>query len=317
MNYEIAVIGNDDAAFETLNLAAGSGRRTIAVVPSIRHSTWLVTQALRRLTSDLLVDRTISRRKIFARAARPRLLHSLLTRAIASELEEHLRMLEGIGVDVEIGEARLVRGSKRGDSLAVHCQTTAFAADHIVIATGERRTAMPPVAGGRRYHKPETLLSGRKLPDSLRVVGGGDLGAGLATLASLFGVDTRLTSPNDRDSVMLELATSAGVKFEPWWTECQTESSAAEKLVDCRRIVGCTDHLNLDAVDIEPDENGQLWCADSMETWCPRIFGAGSVVGFSPASALPVTAQAERILSRISHRVPRPHLLSQRASVSA
>ena len=323
MKYELAVIGNDEAAFEMLNLAAVSGRRSVAVIPDIRHSGWLVSQALRRLNSDLLVDRTVPRRNVFARAARPRLLQSLLTRSIASELREHIGMLQSLGVDVRIGEARIDAPADHDGALSVYCQSARLVADHVVIATGVRRTALPATSGIERNRDPEWLLAGRRLPRSVSFLGGGDLSAGLAGLLSLFGVETGLIVREENDSVMHELAASAGVEIIHKSTETTSSSEkpgrrpAVDTIVDCRRIVGFTDHLNLKSVNVEPDENGQLWCAGNLETWCPGLFGAGAVVGFSPDSTLPSTVQAERIMGRISRRIPRPHILSRLSRVSA
>ena len=82
MQYDIAVIGNDEAAVEMMCLAAESGRRTAAVLPDSNHSAWLVALALRRLISDLLVDQSISRRQLLARTGSPRLLRQLVAGAI-------------------------------------------------------------------------------------------------------------------------------------------------------------------------------------------------------------------------------------------
>ena len=110
MSYDIAVIGNDEAAFEMLCLAAGSGRRIVAVLPESRHSAWLVGQALRRLISGLLVDQTAERKRLFVRKGTPKLLQSLILRAIVNEVNAHVQSLERLGVDVILGEGRYMEG---------------------------------------------------------------------------------------------------------------------------------------------------------------------------------------------------------------
>ena len=82
MRHDIAVIGNDQAAFEMLNLAARAGRTALAVLPESRHSAWIVAQALRRLVSGLLVDYSPQRRRMLSQTASPKLLHNLIARAI-------------------------------------------------------------------------------------------------------------------------------------------------------------------------------------------------------------------------------------------
>jgi len=47
---------------------------------------------------------------------------------------------------------------------------------------------------------------------------------------------------------------------------------------------GLTAHLNLDAVGLETDERGKLWCDDQLQTWVSGIYAAGDVVGFPPLS---------------------------------
>jgi NAD(P) transhydrogenase len=315
MDYDVAVIGNDEAAFEMLCLSAASKRRTVAILPESRHSAWLVGQGLRRLISNLLVDRTIQRRAMFAHAGTPRLLQALIRRAIADEVSEHIRMLENIGVDVMLGEARFIGNRDLMVSLGVSCSRETVKARHLVIGTGVRRTAMHRPLGLMPFHRPESLFTGQHLPDTACVVGGGDVGAGLSALISLFGVETRHVARNDNDSVMHELAATAGVKigYHPAEVGLPQFGAPFTKLhadvVDCRRSVGFTDHLSLDAINVEPDENGQLWCASNFETWCSGVFGIGDVVGFSPDTALHPSVQAERVMSSIARTVPRPHLM--------
>ncbi|MEZ6131929.1 MAG: FAD-dependent oxidoreductase [Planctomycetaceae bacterium] len=314
MQYDIAVIGNDEAAFEMLCLAARSKRRTLAVLPETHHSAWLVTQALRRLITNLLVDRTPQRRRLFRQAGTPRLLQTLLARAIVKEVGEHREMLQTLGVDVMLGEARFSDSHRLLVSLGITCTREVVDARYIVIGTGIRRTAMHRPLGLMPFHRPETLFAGHVLPKSVCIVGGGYFGTGLAALISLFGVETRHIARADTTSTMLEMAVAAGVRVGHHPSDVGLQhfnapfAAEGTNVVDCRRSVGFTDHLSLDAIHIEPDENGQLWCASSFETWCSGIFGIGDVVGFSPDTVLNPSIQAERILHRISQTVPRPHL---------
>ncbi len=322
MSYDIAVIGNDEAAFEVLCLAAGSGKRTVAILPESRHSAWLVGQAFRSLISDLLVDRTLQRKHLFAASGTPKLLRSLVSRAIANETEEHAVMLQNLGIEVLLGEARLDSKHELTVAHGTQCQVNSMTSQHIVIGTGIRRTIMHRPLGLIPFHRPESLFHGRHLPTSVCIVGGGDFGIGLAALIALFGVDTKLVAREDNTSVILELAHAAGVKIgnHPADIGLQEFNSQFSELrsnvVDCRRAVGFTDHLNLNVINVEPDENGQLWCAGNFETWCSGVFGVGDVVGFSPSTALDPTIQAERIMNRIAHGMPQPHFKSQPVTTS-
>ncbi|APZ90898.1 Soluble pyridine nucleotide transhydrogenase [Fuerstiella marisgermanici] len=322
MSYEIAVIGNDEAAFEVLFLAAASGKRTVAILPELRHSAWLVGKAFRSLISDLLVDRTPARKRMFATSGTPRLLRTLVARAVAHETRTHVQVLQKLGVDVLLGEARFESQNDVTVAQAAVNRRDSMTSRHIVIGTGIRRTAMHRPLGLMPFHRPEALFAGRRLPGSVCIVGGSDFGIGLASLVALFGVDTRLVAREDTASVALELAHAAGVQIGNHPSEIgirnlgEPFSNLRADVVDCRRSVGFTQHLNLEVVNVEPDENGQLWCAENFETWCSDIFGVGDVVGFSPDTALDPVIQAERVMNRIVHALPRPHLSRQFVAAS-
>ena len=315
MQYDLAVIGNDEAAFEMLCLAAESGKRTAAVLPESSHSSWLVGIALKRLVSDLLVDRSLHRRRLLARTGSPRLLRQLIAGAIARETGELVRMLERLNVDIHLGQPRFIDRNLISIADGRTCLRSDLEAHHFVVGTGTRLTAMHRPLGLVALHRPESMLEGTRMPNSLCLLGGDSFGCGMAALFSLFGVQARHVAREDQDASMLELSQSAGVEIAFHPSEFGLTQSGGvlsnshTDVVDCRRSVGFTEHLNLSAIDIEPDENGQLWCSSSLETWSPGIFGIGDVVGFSPDTAVHPAVQAERIHRRISVQIPRPHAL--------
>jgi NAD(P) transhydrogenase len=322
MRYDIAVIGNDEAAFEMLCLAGSSGQRAIGVLPEQRHSSWMVSQALRRLVSQLLVDRSRSRQRLFSRSGSPGLLRRLISSALTAETLEHVTLLEGLGVDVVLGEARFDARDTIVAGSGANCRRTTIQARNTVIGTGVRRTAMHRPLGLVPFHRPESLLTGSLLPKSMCILGGDSFGAGMAALFSLFGVETRLLIQNDDSAAMLELAHAAGVivgdhPAELGYREENPFSGSNADVVDCRRAVGFTDHLGLTEIGIEPDEHGQLWCADNLETWCTGVFGIGDVVGFSSDISSHPTEQARRILNRMTHRIRQPHYLRNRTRAFA
>ncbi len=317
MRYDVAVIGNDEAAFEIVCAAGAAGQRVVAVLPEQRHSTWMIAQALRRLVSDILLDRSEARRDLLLRSGTPRLLQRLIAGALTEEVSDHLRLLERVGVDVLLGEARVQTRNSVIVTSGIDCRRTTVTAGNLVIGTGIRRTALHRPLGLLPHHCPESLLWGSRMPKSLCLLGGGGLGTGLAALFSLFGVDTRLLARVDRSCALLELAHTAGVTIGHHPSELGLRSddpfsSAMVNVVDCRRAVGFTEHLGLPSIGIEPDEHGQLWCAGNLETWCEGVFGIGDVVGFSSDIATHPTDQANRVLNRILHRIRRPHFLRTR-----
>jgi hypothetical protein len=315
MDYNLAVIGNDEAAMELLCLSAESGRPTVAILPESCQSSWLVGLALKRLVADLLVDQCPGRKQLLRRTGSPRLLRQLLTRAIARETNDLVNMLERINVDVHIGQPRFMDKHNVTIADGRDCQRLSVNARYFAIGTGVRPTAMHRPLGLVALHRPEMMLEGNELPSSICLLGGDEFGCGMAALFSLFGVQSRHVAREGQDSSMLELARAAGVEiaFHPSEFGLRQSSGVLSNshadVVDCRRSVGFTEHLNLAAIDIEPDENGQLWCSSSLETWCRGVFGVGDVVGFSPETAVHPVVQANRIHQRINTPVPRPHAL--------
>jgi NAD(P) transhydrogenase len=308
MRYDIAVIGNDEAAFEMLTLAAASNKKTIAILPDSRHSAWFVGQALRRLVSSLLVDHSEQRRRMFRKAATPKLLHTIIARAVVREVFEYTQMLETLSVHVMLGEAGFIDQKNVLVARGTAGTVANVEAENFVIGTGVRKTAMHRPFGQVPFRQAESLFAGTILPDSVHIIGGGSFGAGLASLVSLFGVKTQLITRADNSSVMLELATAAGVNIGNHPADVGLEDLSAQvskqhtSVVDCRRAVGFTEHLCLDAINVEADEHGKLWCANNFETWCSGIFGIGEVVGFSPGTALHPSLQAQRVMAGESRR---------------
>ena len=319
MSYDICVVGNDEASFEVLNLSASLQQRTLAVLPVVRHSSWLVTQALRALISDLLVDCDINRRRQFRRSASPSLLRSLISRAVSQEVSEHVSMLKRLGIEVVFGEPQLASRDEDNGTLLLRCNRTSYSASNLVLCTGIRHMMLDRTIPNRRVASPEALLGSRVLPEAAGIIGGSDFGAGLAGLLSLLGVNTWLVALDDEASAMHELAADTGAVIVEHLSEINPKGVEAERieLIDCRRTVGFTKHLNLGCVDVEPDEHGKLWCAANMETWCAGIFGAGAVVGFSPDTSLHPTIQAEQIMKRIHPAQMRPHFNQSLRRVSA
>ena len=322
MRYDIAIIGNDEAAIEMACIASGAGQRAAMALPEQRHSSWMVEQALRRLVTELSVDYTASRRSLLRRSGTPRLLQRLLAGAINSETSEAIALLEQLGVDVLPGESRFVSRGSVAITSGISCKRTIVNATNIVIGTGVRRAAVHRPLGLLPFRRVESFLEGHSLPESLIVLGGEDFGAGFASFLSLFGVHTSLLSRENSDCGLLELAEDAGVQIvhhpaELGLTADGPVSPDEQQIVDCRRTLGFTEHLGLPAIGIEPDEHGQLWCAANLETWCSGVFGVGSVVGFSADAADHPAIQAERVLNRIQHRIRRPHFLRSRLGAFA
>jgi NAD(P) transhydrogenase len=313
MRYDIAVIGNDQAAFDMLHMAACAGRRTVGIIPEQRHSAWLMSRALNRLIGQLLADHGAGSVFLSRRRGTPGLLRRLLCRAVLDEIEDQFRLLDQSGVHLFVGEARILNSSTIQVTSGVDCTRTILRASNVIVGTGIRFTSRQNSLGLVARPCPESLLSGNQLPDQLKLLGGDAFGAGFAALFSLFGVKTLLSANLDRPCAMVEMAASSGVRILDD-VEYPDEPDVGSVL-DLRREVGFTDYLNLSSIGVEPDENGRLWCAENLETWCAGVFGIGEVVGFGSERSWKTGEQASRILNRVTHRIRRPHFLRIHSTV--
>ncbi|MCA9036588.1 MAG: hypothetical protein KDA91_15740 [Planctomycetaceae bacterium] len=319
MNCELTIIGNDKSAFEMADVATAAGKQTLVVLPEARHSAWMTAQALRHIVTNLMVDATFARRQLMKSLATPKLLKRMVMRALTEQTYLAIDRLDAIGACVIPGEARFVSSRELSISTGINCGQRSVVSDNIVIATGVRHTATHRPLGLMPFHRPESLFEGQTLPRTLTIVGGNEPGAGLAALFSMFGVQTRLLT-QDSESNMVELAEDAGVEVITLATNFEDLADELVKpasldVVDFRREVGFTDHLNLPCIGVETDENGRLWCNSSLETWTTGVFGIGEVVGFSSEPPASSFRQASRILNRITHRIPRPNFLRSPAAI--
>ena len=322
MRYDIAIIGNDEAAIEMACVANSTGHRVAMVLPEQRHSSWMMEQALRRLVTELSAERSPERCSMLHNLGTPRLVQRLLARALNAETSDAIELLERLGVDVVPGEACFMSHNSIAVTNGISCNRTMLQATNIVVGTGVRRAAVHRPLGLLSFRCAESVLEGHRLPRSLIVLGGDDFGAGFAALLSLFGVQTSLLARESSDCNLLELAEDADVQivYHPsdlGLTGDGPVSPEEHQIVDCRRTVGFTEHLGLPSIGVEPDEHGQLWCAGNLETWCSGVFGIGSVVGFSADAEDHPAVQAERVLNRIQHRMRKPQFLRRRAAEAA
>ncbi len=108
MRYDIAVIGNDEAALELSCVAGSEGKSVLAVLPEQRHSEWMMGNALRRLVGQLLNDGAGLRLSSSVRRGSPGLIKRLLVNALTSEIMDYLEIFNRLGVDVLFGRGQTV-----------------------------------------------------------------------------------------------------------------------------------------------------------------------------------------------------------------
>ncbi|WP_254272617.1 dihydrolipoyl dehydrogenase [Haloarcula marina] len=192
--------------------------------------------------------------------------------------------------------------------------------EHAVVATGSRPVEIPNFE-----FDSEHILSSRdalaleSVPDDLLVVGAGYIGMELSTVFAKLGADVTVVEmlddvlpgyEADVADVVRERAESLGISFafgeaaRDWErlddgirvsTTDEDDEVVEYNTETCLVAVGrepVTDTLALDAIDLEPDENGFLATDEQARTDVEHVFAVGDVAG-EPMLAHKAMAEGE------------------------
>ncbi|MEM4782623.1 MAG: dihydrolipoyl dehydrogenase [Halalkalicoccus sp.] len=179
--------------------------------------------------------------------------------------------------------------------------------EHAIVATGSRPMEIPGFEfDGERVLSSRHALSLDSVPDSLVVVGAGYIGMELAGVFAKAGTDVTVVEMLDEALVgfdddlakpVLDGMEDLGVEIRlgeaaSGWQETgdgisvTTETEGGEEAsYDCEKVLVAvgrrpvTDTLNLEAVGLEPDENGLLPTDDRARTHVENVFAVGDVAG--------------------------------------
>lgn len=182
-------------------------------------------------------------------------------------------------------------------------------ADFIVIAVGTEPSRPPDIPfDDTSIIDTDGLLTFKRLPSSIVIVGGGVIGTEYASMLAALGIPTTLI---DKAPRLLEFADAEiidrlerqmkdfgvtlyhdeevlAIKKEPDNTihvDLQhAEPIQTSTLMYAIGRVGATKGLNLEAAGLKPDDRGRLRVNEHFQTAVPHIYGAGDVIGF-PALA--------------------------------
>ena len=182
-------------------------------------------------------------------------------------------------------------------------------ADFIVVAVGTEPSRPADIPfDGESIIDSDGLLTLKKLPKSLTVVGGGVIGCEYASILATLGIPVVLVERRPRllefvDSEIIESLQyqmrNVGVTFrfneEVVGIQKSADNSVSIHLKSGKKIgapllmysvgrVGATQGLNLETIGIKPDERGRLKVNENFQTELPHIYAVGDVVGF-PALA--------------------------------
>ncbi|MFB6070524.1 MAG: dihydrolipoyl dehydrogenase [Halanaeroarchaeum sp.] len=179
--------------------------------------------------------------------------------------------------------------------------------EHAIVATGSRPIEIPGFGfDGEHVLSSRDVLDLADVPESVVVVGAGYIGMELSTVLAklgsrvtvvemlddvLPGYDDRLTRPVKRRAEELGIEFSFGESAADWEaTEdgvrvtTETEDGEATTYEAERAVVAVgrapvTDTLNLEAIDLEPNENGFIETDDEARTALDHVFAVGDVAG--------------------------------------
>jgi dihydrolipoamide dehydrogenase len=224
-----------------------------------------------------------------------------------------VELVEGRAEFADEDTARVVHGGEGQGA-----ETVAF--EHAVVATGSRSVEVPGFEfDGERVLSSRDALALESLPERLVVVGAGYIGMELSTAFAKLGTDVTVVEmldgvlpgyEDDVSRVVRNRAEALGVEFRfgqaaQGWEEAdegitvlaededgEVSEFGAEK---CLVAVGrepVTDTLNLDAVDLEPDDDGFLATDDRARTDLEGVFAVGDVAG-EPMLAHKAMAEGE------------------------
>ena len=225
-----------------------------------------------------------------------------LTRGVEGLCERAgVNLVEGRAEFAGETTARIVHGGEGEGS-----ETVEF--EHAVVATGSRPIEVPDVP-----FDTEGVLTSRdalamaSLPESLVVVGAGYIGMELSTVFAKLGVDVTVVEmlddvlpgyEDDVAGIVRERAEDVGVDFEFGQAATGVERRADDSLrlatededgeaatFDAEKVLVAvgrepvTDTLGLDAIGLEPDEDGFLPTDEQCRTDHERVYAVGDVAG--------------------------------------
>ena len=181
-------------------------------------------------------------------------------------------------------------------------------AEKIVIAVGTKPSPPPMPVDGESVIDSDGILTLRKLPKSLIVVGAGVIGVEYASMFAALGIAVTIV---DKRPVLLDFADheiSEALSFYLRRLNCtlrlgeEVAEAAVERpgrvavtLKSGKKIgadlllysigrIGATATLGLATAGLEPDDRGRLKVNENYQTAQPHIYAVGDVIGF-PALA--------------------------------
>ena len=209
-------------------------------------------------------------------------------------------LIEGTATFADDHTARVAHGDTEQEP-----EFVAFEA--CIVATGSRPVEIPGFSFADEHVWSSTdALAAETVPDELVVIGAGYIGMELSTMFAKIGADVTVVEmldsalpayDDDITRIVRSRAADLGVEFRfgegaSEWREAgagievATETADGERVVyDADRVLVAvgrrpvTDTLGLDAIGLDPDDNGFLTTDDRTRTDLDHVYAVGDVAG--------------------------------------
>ncbi len=227
---------------------------------------------------------------------------------IRHEIDVTRFQLQRNGVEMINAEASFVDAHTLHLKMVDHVGERKVTAANILISTGTEATRDPKIPfDGQNIFVSDDILSLRKLPRTLVVIGAGVIGCEYASIFSALGVRVTLV---DRARRLLPFVDAevvgaldyhlrqnrmtlrfnevvSGIELVQNGTEPRVKINlasgkeiVAEKALYSIGRTGATSKLNLEAAGLKADDRGRLKVNEHYQTEIPHIYAAGDVIGF-------------------------------------
>jgi len=227
---------------------------------------------------------------------------------IRHEIDVTRHQLQRNGVEMINAEAAFVDPHTARLTMVDHSGERTVTAANVLIATGTEATRDPKIPfDGQNIFVSDDILTLRKLPRTLAVVGAGVVGCEYASIFSALGVRVTLVDRTRRllpfvDAEVVEALdyhlrqnrmtlrfneTVSGIELVQNGADARVKihlasgkEIVAEKALYSIGRTGATAKLNLEAAGLKADERGRLKVNEHFQTEVPHVYAAGDVIGF-------------------------------------
>jgi NAD(P) transhydrogenase len=227
---------------------------------------------------------------------------------IRHEIDVTRYQLQRNGVEMINAEAAFVDPHTLRLTMVDHSGERTVTAANVLIATGTEATRDPQIPfDGQNIFVSDDILTLKKLPRTLAVIGAGVVGCEYASIFSALGVRVTLVDRSRRllpfvDAEVVEALdyhlrqnrmtlrfneVVSGIELVQNGADTRVKihlgsgkEIVAEKALYSIGRTGATGRLNLEAAGLNADERGRLKVNDSYQTQAPHVYAAGDVIGF-------------------------------------